>query len=100
MNLKTIFDYDPTESEVSFILYDSMALALRFDSDTVEKMTPELYEKLICPKDAIWDLVCLFEIRYNQVKAKEYWDKLPKELQNIYTLEEDSKNFDISIKTI
>ncbi|TDE01512.1 hypothetical protein [Flavobacterium sandaracinum] len=92
MKLETIFDYKPTESEIAVTLYDSMALALRFSFDIVEKMTPKLYKKLISRNDAIWDLVCLFEIRNDKVKAKEYWDKLPKELQKLYTLQTDNEN--------
>lgn len=77
MTLETIFDYNPTESELINIRFDSLSLCLKFGIDIIEPLTPKLYKKLVTQKNAYYDLACLFEYRNEPEKANEYWGKLP-----------------------
>lgn len=79
MKLETIFDYNPTESELINIRFDSLSLCLKFGIDLAESLTPKLYKKLVSQKNAYYDLACLFECRNDLVRANEYWDKLSKD---------------------
>jgi hypothetical protein len=94
MNLETIFDYEPTESELINIRFDSLSLCLKFGIDITEKLTPELYKKLVTQQQAYYDLACLFEFRNNPLKSNEYWDKLPTS-NKINGLGFDNENKDI-----
>ena len=79
--METIFNHNPTPQELIDIRFDAFSLCLKFGIDTDKELTPELYKKLISQENAYYDLAVLFEFRDDQDKAKEYWSKLPKELQ-------------------
>jgi hypothetical protein len=79
MKIETIFDFKPTESELISIRFDSLSLCLKFGIDIKEKLTLELYKKLITQDNAYYDLACLFEFRNDPIRANMYWNKLPKE---------------------
>lgn len=78
MKIETIFDFEPTESELIAIRFDSLSLCLKFGIEINEKLTPELYKKIVTQKNAYYDLACLFEYRNDLIKAEHYWSKLPK----------------------
>lgn len=78
--METIFDYNPTTQELNDIRFDALSLCLKFGIELKEELTPETYKNLISQENAYYDLAVLFEFRENQVKANEYWQKLPKEV--------------------
>jgi len=80
--METIFDYSPTDQELIGIRFDAFSLCLKFGIDTEKELTPELYKELVSQENAFYDLAVLYEIRNDQVKADQYWKKLPKELQS------------------
>lgn len=79
--METIFDYNPTDQELNDIRFDAFSLCQKFGIDTDKELTPELYLELVSQENAYYDLATLFEFRNDQTKAKEFWAKLPKELQ-------------------
>ncbi|MFE3849098.1 hypothetical protein ACFX5D_14085 [Flavobacterium sp. LB3P45] len=79
--METIFDHNPTPQELNDIRFDALSLCLKFGVETTEKLTPELYKKVVSQDNAYYDLACLFEFRDNQTKADEYWSKLPESTQ-------------------
>ncbi|MDN3672629.1 hypothetical protein QWY99_22085 [Flavobacterium branchiarum] len=78
----TIFNYNPTDQELSDIRFDAFSLCQKFGIDTDKELTPELYLNLVSQENAYYDLAVLFEFRKDQKKADEFWAKLPKELQS------------------
>lgn len=79
--METIFDYSPTPQELNDIRFDSFSLCLKFGIETSKTLTPELYKELVSQDNAYYDLACLFEFRGDQVKADDFWKKLPSEVR-------------------
>lgn len=77
--METIFDFNPTDKELSDIRFDAFSLCLKFGIKTNKKLTPELYKEIITQESAYYDLALLFEFRKIQDKAEKYWNQLPKQ---------------------
>lgn len=73
----TVFDFNPTASELIDIQFDSHSLCLKFGIETDEKLTPELYKKLVNQEQSYYDLAILFEFRNDSKAADKYWSKVP-----------------------
>lgn len=80
--METIFDYNPTPSELDDIRFDSLSFCQKFGINLSVPLTRELYLQHITQDFAYYDLACLFEFRDQMIKAQEYWDKLPVEFQH------------------
>jgi len=52
-------------------------MILKFGLEVEGDLTPEVYKNTITQDYAYYDLAVLFEIREDQQKADEFWDKLP-----------------------
>lgn len=79
--METIFDYNPTDKELTNIRFDSLSLYLKFGIDIKEELTPTIYKEVISQQNSYYDLACLFEFRNDIEKANGYWNKLTRELK-------------------
>lgn len=81
--METIFDHNPTPSELNDIRFDSLSLCQKFGIETSEKLTPELYKKLVSQENAYYDIALLFEFRDDAESANTYWKKLPESYKTV-----------------
>ena len=76
--METIFDHNPTQSELNTLRFDALSFTLKFGIELNEELTPDSYKKHITKDFSFYDLACLFEARGDIDKAQQYWKHLPK----------------------
>ncbi|MBS1746038.1 MAG: hypothetical protein JST21_07710 [Bacteroidetes bacterium] len=75
--METIFDYNPTSSELDEIGINSITLMLRHGIDIPKPVSKDAYIDAVSQDDAYFDLALLFELRGLQKQANKYWAKIP-----------------------
>lgn len=76
--METIFDHNPTQSELNALRFDALSFTLKFGIELNEELTTDSYKNHITKEFAFYDLACLFEERGDMDKAEQYWQQLPK----------------------
>lgn len=88
--METIFDHNPTITELEECGYLSSWQNVRHGIDFEQPLTEAGYFAQITKKAAYFDLALLYEFRGDQKKADQYWEKIP-EMGNEYKLGFDYK---------
>jgi len=83
--METIFDYNPTASELKAIGIDYISMTLRHGLNLPDPVSKDVYQAAITQDAAYLDLALLFEHRADQEQADAYWQKIPA-LQEQYLL--------------
>lgn len=76
-SMETIFDYNPTTSELDEIGIDTIVLMIRHGINIPRPVSKDAYIDAVSQDDAYFDLGLLFEIRGLKKQAKKYWAKVP-----------------------
>lgn len=75
--METIFDHNPTSSELVDIQFDSISFLQRFGIELKSVLTKENYISSISQKFAYYDIAMLYEFREDSNTANKYWSKIP-----------------------
>ena len=74
--METIFDFNPTVSELEAIGIDSISMTLRHGINLSDTVSKDSYLNAVSQDDTYFDLALLFEFRNHQKQADEYWAKI------------------------
>ena len=89
---KTIFDFNPTEKELSDIGFGGFTTYL--STGISEGLTKEQYIEKIPEDRALFDIAILHEIRGEKDKANEFWAQIP-QLYKEYLLGFDNEQKEV-----
>jgi hypothetical protein len=79
--METIFNYAPTDSEITECGFLSNWLSVRHGISFEQPLTQTGYLAKVTQEAAFFDLALLFEFRGDQTKADQYWQKIPERAQ-------------------
>jgi hypothetical protein len=79
--METIYDHNPTASELEAIGIDSVSLSIRHGVSIADPVTKNTYTAAVTTEDAYFDLALLFQHRNDQKTANAYSSKVPDRMQ-------------------